>query len=103
MDRGESFDGALGFAPRASTPQANRNELPAKARQVLACHAQAPGDVVFQLETPAAVRWAATADDPAKGRRVRRGPVSGAEVPGEPLVEQVVVVGQLADLDGSAL
>lgn len=38
----------------------------AKARQVLACHAQAPGDVVFQLETPAAVRWVATADDPAK-------------------------------------
>jgi hypothetical protein len=37
----------------------------AKARQVLACHAHAPGDVVFQLETPVAVRWVATAADPA--------------------------------------
>jgi hypothetical protein len=38
----------------------------AKARQVRACHAQAPGDVVFQLETPVAVRWVASAGDPAK-------------------------------------
>jgi hypothetical protein len=38
----------------------------AKAQQVRACHAQAPGDVVFQLETPAATRWVATAADPAK-------------------------------------
>ncbi len=37
----------------------------AKAWQVLACHAQAPGDVVFQLETPVATRMVATADDPA--------------------------------------
>jgi hypothetical protein len=38
----------------------------AKARQVRACHAQGPGDVVFQMETPAATRWVATAADPAK-------------------------------------
>lgn len=35
----------------------------AKARQVLACHAQAPGDVVFQLESPAAVVLAMQAAD----------------------------------------
>jgi hypothetical protein len=38
----------------------------AKARQVRACHAQAPGDVVFQIETPAGLHMVATADDQAR-------------------------------------
>lgn len=38
----------------------------AKARQVRACNAQAPGDVVFQLEMPVATRMVADAEDPAE-------------------------------------
>jgi hypothetical protein len=38
----------------------------AKARQVRACHEQAPGDLVCQLESPIGTKMVADADDPAE-------------------------------------
>ena len=62
------FDLALlAFRDAGLSPALFNAVRDAKARQVLACHALAgAGDVVFQLETPVAVRWVATAEDPAK-------------------------------------
>jgi hypothetical protein len=49
----------------------------AKAAQVRAVHAQAPGDVVFQLETPWSVQMVATSEDPAKAAEVAAGLLVG--------------------------
>jgi len=55
----------LAFREAGLSPELFSAITETKARQVRACSAQAPGDVVFQLESPMAVRWVATAEDPA--------------------------------------
>ena len=56
----------LAFRESGLSPDLFGSITEAKARQVRACSAQAPGDAVFQLETPTGTGMVVTADDPAK-------------------------------------